>query len=176
MDRAATSSMVDFYNPDPQTTASPDPEARGRKRRRDPLNLFSLPRHKPSGESSTLRGRCRYRSPSRMHLVSTSATATVAAAHTTAHRKGRDRPELSPAPEKRRLVGVVVLRPENHRRSQSPSRSRSPGGRSQVEAEVVPVVMMRQRRRQRTQSRSRRHGLKGAFASMAQAEEAESGV
>lgn len=113
MDRATTSSRGDFSTPDPQSIASPDPEARGRKRRRDPLNLFPLSRHKPSGESSTLRGRCRHRS--------------------TSHHTDRDSRALSPAPERRRLlVGAAVPRPENHRRSQSPSRSRSLG-ENQVE-------------------------------------------
>lgn len=156
MDRATPSPRGDFYPPDPQSTASPDPEARGRKRRRDPLNPFSLPRHKPSGESSTLRGRCRHRSLSRgRHLVPTSTTTTAAVAHTTPLRStGRN----SPAPAA-----------ENHRRSQSPSRSRSPGG-GQIEAEVVmPVMVTGQRRRQTRRSRSRRHGLKGPLASVAQA-------
>ncbi|KAJ4390046.1 hypothetical protein N0V93_007519 [Gnomoniopsis smithogilvyi] len=160
MDRASTSSRGDFYTTDPQSTESPDPETRGRKRRRDPLNPFSLPRHKPSAESSTLRGRCRHRSTSRMHLVTTMTAATAAAAHTTSHRTGRDSPELlSPA-----------AAAENYRRSKSPSRSRSPGA-SHVEAEAVPIVMgqrRRQTRRQRTQSRGRRQGLKGALASAAQ--------
>lgn len=157
MDRSTTSSRGDFYVADSQSTSSPDPEVRGRKRRRDPLNPFSLPRHKPSAESSTLRGRCRHRSASRMHMVSTLTAAS--AAHTTSHRTGRDSPELlSPAAA------------EDHRRSQSPSRSRSPGA-SQVEAEAVSVVSgqtRRQTRRQRTQSRGRRHGFKGALASVAQ--------
>lgn len=154
MDRAATSSRGDFCTVDPQSISSPDPEARGRKRRRDPLNIFSLPRHKPSGESSTLRGRCRHRSASRMHLVSTSTTA----AHTTSQRMDRDSPELlSPASE-------------NHRRNRSPSRSRSPAA-SQLEAEAVPAVTgsrRRQGRRQRTQSRGRRQGLKGPLTSVVQ--------
>lgn len=162
MDRAATSSRGgDFYTSDPQSTASPDPEARGRKRRRDPLNNspFSLPRHRPSGESSTLRGRCRHRSASRMHLVvstisSSSGTTTTNAAAAAANALS---PELlSPATE-------------NHRRSRSPSRSRSRPGRHQIEAAEMAGQRRRQgRRQQRTQSRGRRHGLTGALTSAAQ--------
>lgn len=162
MDRAATSSRGgDFYTSDPQSTASPDPEARGRKRRRDPLtnNPFSLPRHKPSGESSTLRGRCRHRSASRMHLVvstmssSTSTTATAAAGANV-------------------VVSPELLSPatEYHRRSRSPSRSRSRPGRNQIDAADVMAGQRRRqgRRQQRTQSRGRRHGLQGALTSVAQ--------
>lgn len=173
MDRAATSSRGgDFYTSDPQSTTSPDPEARGRKRRRDPLtnnNPFSLPRHKHSGESSTLRGRCRHRSASRMHLVmstmsGSSNSSSSAATITTAAAGGANV-----------VVSPELLSPatENHRRSRSPSRSRSRPGRHhhQIEAAADFTGQRRRqgRRQQRTQSRGRRrHGLQGGLTSVAQ--------
>ncbi|KAI3402123.1 hypothetical protein diail_52 [Diaporthe ilicicola] len=135
MERLQTS--VEFFSPKQHVSravASPDPEARGRKRRRDPIQVtFSRPHHNPS-TGSTLRGRCRHRSPSRL-----------ANASRTNSRSTRD---ASPSASKRRLVAVITVRPENHRRSHSPSRSRSARD---------PNVMSVKRRRQRTQSRSRFH-------------------
>ncbi|KAG8166912.1 hypothetical protein KVR01_002601 [Diaporthe batatas] len=122
--------------------ASPDPEARGRKRRRDPIHVtFSRPQHNPS-TGSTLRGRCRHRSPSRLAVASRTNSRGV-----------RD---VSPSTSKRRLVAVITLLPENHRRSKSPSRSR-PGGE-----------LSAKRRRQRTQSRSRPYDEKETFSPMTQ--------
>lgn len=171
MDRAATASRGgDFYTSDPHSTASPDPEARGRKRRRDPLNNpFSLPRHKPSGESSTLRGRCRHRSASRMHLVvSTLGSSTTSTASNAA--------VAAAAAAAANVVSPELLSPasaeSHHRRSRSPSRSRSPGRGRQLEASEVMAAGQRRRqgrRQQRTQSRGRRHGLRtGALALVVQ--------
>lgn len=160
----------------PRILASSDPEAfRGRKRRRDPLT-FTLQRPQPSRESSTLRGRGRYRSPSRValltisnntHLVSTLSSRAVSGA-SRASSRGRDA-----SPEKRHVMHhhqhhphhhatlSVTLEGGGHRRSPSPSRSRSPGATA-----LLAVVGAREqrRRRQRTSSRSRRHGLEGPFA------------
>lgn len=125
MERQFFPTSVDFL-------AASDPEARGRKRRRDPIHVtFSRPQHNPS-TGSTLRGRCRHRSPSRLAVASRTNSRGV-----------RD---ASPSTSKRRLVAVITLLPENHRRSKSPSRSR-PGG--------DPNMLSAKRRRQRTQSRSR---------------------
>lgn len=174
MDRPILSPTLNFdCSPShPPPLSSPDPEARGRsKRRRDPLTLnsFSSLTARSRGESSTLRGRRRHRSPSRMNLVASRAS-TAASTPRDVREEDMSPP---PSPEKRRLVAVaLVLRPENHRRSQVPSRSRSPDGSGgdlgMGKAEVVSVVMS-QRRRQRTQSRSRRHGLDEALASGGQA-------
>ncbi|CAN8102179.1 unnamed protein product [Discula destructiva] len=173
MDCSTTTPRIDIYTIDPQSTscglASPDPEARGRQRRRDPLNLFAIPRHNPSRESSTLRGRCRHRSTSRMNLVTLTST-TAASQHGRSHRGDR-------SPERRLLAaGVIVVRAEGprrcrRRRGQSPSRSRSPGrgsgsGSGKVAEVLVVSPVVGKRRRQRSQSRGRRHGLEGAFASV----------
>lgn len=124
---------------------SPEPEARGRKRRRDPIHLtFSRPQHNPS-VGSTLRGRCRHRSPSRLAIASRT--------------NSRGMRDASPSVSKRRLVAVITLRPENHKRSKSPSRSR-PGGDSNV--------FFAKRRRQRTQSRSRPYDEKETFSPITQ--------
>lgn len=170
MDRPTTSSRADFYTTDPQSTLlSPDPEARGRQRRRDPLHPYALPRtHNPSRESSTLRGRCRHRSASRLN------THLGAALSKTSSRHRGD----SPGREKRRLLAgavvAVVGGGGRRRRSRSRSRGRRSCGGRMVVPEVLVVspgvggVMGQWSRRQRTQSRSRRqHGLEGAYASVA---------
>lgn len=148
MERHVFPTSVEFFSPKQHTSgglAPQDPEARGRKRRRDPVHItFTRPQHNPSA-GSTLRGRCRHRSPSRLAIASrTNSHAT------------RD---ASPSASKRRLVAVITLRPENHRRSQSPSRSRSAGD---------PNMMFAKRRRQRTQSRSRPHIEKETFSPITQ--------
>lgn len=138
MERQYFPASVDFW-------ASSDPEARGRKRRRDPIHVtFNRPQHNPS-TGSTLRGRCRHRSPSRLAVASRTTSRGV-----------RD---ASPCTSKRRLVAVITLLPENHRRSKSPSRSR-PGG--------DPNMLSAKRRRQRTQSRSRPYEEKETFSPITQ--------
>lgn len=148
MERQVFPTSVEFFSQKQHGSgalASPDPEARGRKRRRDPIHLtFNRPQHNPSA-GSTLRGRCRHRSPSRLAVASR-----------TASRGTRD---ASPCASKRRLVATIKLRPENHRRSRSPSRSRSMG-----DSNVVPS----KRRRQRTQSRSRPHNEKETLSPITQ--------
>lgn len=148
MERQVFPTSVEFFNPKQHASrarASPDPEVRGRKRRRDPIQVtFSRPQHNPS-TGSTLRGRCRHRSPSRLATASRTNSRSI-----------RD---ASPSASKRRLVAVITVRPENHRRSQSPSRSRSAG-----DSNVVSV----KRRRQRTQSRSRPHDGKQTFSTISQ--------
>lgn len=134
---------IDFFNQKQRTSsvvAPQEPEARGRKRRRDPVHVtFSRPQHNPSA-GSTLRGRGRHRSPSRLAIASRT--------------NSRGTRDASPSTSKRRLVAVIKLRPENHRRSQSPSRSRPAAD---------PNVVSAKRRRQRTQSRSRPHNEKDLF-------------
>lgn len=121
--------------------STPDPEPRGRKHRRDPVS-FTFTR----GESCTaFRGRCRHRSSSRLAVASSRANS----------RAGHSPSSSS----KRRLLGIIMLRPENHRRSQSPSRSRSPG--MVPEAAAAPAG---KRRRQRTRSRGRQHDRDGSFS------------
>lgn len=125
--------------------APQDPEARGRKRRRDPIHVtFSRPQHNPSA-GSTLRGRGRHRSPSRLAIASRT--------------NSRGTRDASPSTSKRRLVAVITLRPENHRRSRSPSRSRPAAD---------PDVVSAKRRRQRTQSRSRPHNEKDLLPTIKQ--------
>jgi hypothetical protein len=148
MERQVLSTSVDFFSPKPHASSvltPPDPEARGRKRRRDPIHLtLSRPQHNPS-TGSTLRGRCRHRSPSRLALASRTSSCGM-----------RD---ASPSATRRRLVAVITLLTENHKRSKSPSRSR-PGG--------DPNVMSAKRRRQRTQSRSRPYDEKDTFSPIRQ--------
>ena len=144
MERQVFPTSVDFFSPKqhaPGLLTPPDPEARGRKRRRDPITLaFSRPQHNPS-TGSTLRGRCRHRSPSRLAVASRT--------------NSRGMRDASPSATKRRLVAVITLRPENHKRSKSPSRSRTDGD---------PNVLSTKRRRQRTQSRSRPYDEKETFS------------
>ncbi|POS80572.1 hypothetical protein DHEL01_v201034 [Diaporthe helianthi] len=148
MERQFFPTSADFLGPKQHTSgnlASSDPEARGRKRRRDPIHVtFSRSQHNPSA-GSTLRGRCRHRSPSRPAVASRTNSCGVK--------------DVSPSTSKRRLVAVITLLPENHRRSKSPSRSR-PGG--------DPDLLSAKRRRQRTQSRSRPHGEKETFSPITQ--------
>ena len=112
--------------------SSPEPEnQRGRKRRRSPMPFAIVSTaHNPSGESSTFRGRRRYRSTSLVNLSSRNTSGSF-----------RD---LSYSPSRRRLLRVVQI---DRRRSQSPSRSRSAFGKQEPS----------KRRRHRTRSRSRSH-------------------
>lgn len=178
MDRPTLS--IEILDP-PQAHArqlsSPDPEARGRRRRRDPLS-HHFARPPRARQSSALRGRGRHRSPSRLSLAGcVSRAGSSSRQHPggdhspiTAGAAAVGSPMSSPTAENRRYLGVLATMPENHRRSRSPSRSRSPGrgggaGMGKGAAEVLLPYVMSQRRRQRTQSRSRRHGLEEAFAS-----------
>lgn len=160
MELPTFSAMADFSTPDHYTSCgltSPDPESRGRKRRRDPISFtFTRPDHSPSAESCTFRGRSRHRSSSRLTVLSSRASSR--ARHT------------SPSPSKRRLLGIIVIRPENRRRSQSPSRSRSPG------APEMATAAASKRRRQRTRSRSRPHGRDGTFSLVGQSQKAPFGL
>lgn len=113
----------------PSNLASPEPESRGRKRRRSPLRLTLVSGQTPSGESATLRGRQRHRSTSLLNISSRATSMSL-----------RD---ASHSPSRRRLLCVMHL---ERKRSQSPSRSCSPNGKD------VP-----KRRSQRTRSRSRSH-------------------
>ena len=114
--------------------SSPEPEAqRGRKRLRSPLPFALVTTQTPSGESSTLRGRRRYRSTS---LINFSAFSSRSAS-----RNFRD---ASYSPSRRQVLRIVKI---DRRRSQSPSRSRSPFAKHEPS----------KRRRHRTRSRSRSH-------------------
>ncbi|OTB03298.1 hypothetical protein M426DRAFT_12657 [Hypoxylon sp. CI-4A] len=111
------------------TFSSPEPDGqRGRKRGRSPPETLAITTARlPSTESATFRGRCRYRSSSRLDV-----------SRNTSRLRGG-----SLSPTRRKLIRVVQL---NRHRSQSPSRSRSPHNHDSSK-----------RRRQRTQSRSRIH-------------------
>lgn len=143
MEQPTFTAKTEFLIPDhhmPLGLSSPEPESRGRKRRRDPISFtFTRPNHSPSVESCTLRGRCRHRSSSRLAFISSRASSCARHA--------------SSSSSKGRLLGVILFRAENHRRSQSPSRSRSPGDHEMASAS--------KRRRQRTRSRSRKHNRDG---------------
>ncbi|KAI0840822.1 hypothetical protein F5Y06DRAFT_294092 [Hypoxylon sp. FL0890] len=118
------------------TPFSPESDSqRGRKRRRSPPALALATARLPSAESATFRGRCRYRSTSRLDT-----------SRNTSRLRGG-----SLSPTRRKLLRVVQL---NRHRSQSPSRSRSPNTQESSK-----------RRRQRTQSRSRNHEVEAKKAS-----------
>lgn len=155
MEAPMLSAKTEFSVPEHHTSrglSTPDPEARGRKRRRDPIS-FTFNR---TESCTTFRGRCRHRSSSRLAIVSSRTNSS--AGHSPS------------ASSKRRLLGIIVLRPENHRRSQSPSRSRSPG------MPETAVASASKRRRQRTQSRSRQHDRDGVFAPVSQAQKPPVGL
>ncbi|KAI1461474.1 hypothetical protein F4805DRAFT_284176 [Annulohypoxylon moriforme] len=110
------------------TFSSPEPDSRGRKRRRSPPDTLAVTTNRlPSTDSTTFRGRCRHRSSSRLDV----------SRNTSRLRSG------SLSPIRRKLIRAIQL---NRHRSQSPSRSRSLNGQESSK-----------RRRQRTQSRSRDH-------------------
>ncbi|KAJ0118161.1 hypothetical protein J7T55_014614 [Diaporthe amygdali] len=148
MERQVFQASIEFFGPKQHASMAlnyPEPETRGRKRRRDPIQVtFRRPNHNPS-TGSTLRGRCRHRSPSRLAIASRA--------------NSRGTRDVSSSASKRRLVAVMTVRLENHRRSQSPSRSRSAGDSN---------VMLAKRRRQRTQSRSRSHNGEEMFSPIKQ--------
>ncbi|KAI1775226.1 hypothetical protein F4818DRAFT_42776 [Hypoxylon cercidicola] len=110
-------------------SSSPEPDQRGRKRRRSPPEALAVTTARfPSTESATFRGRCRHRSTSR-----------IDGSRNTSRLRGG-----SLSPSRRRFLRVVQL---NRHRSQSPSRSRGPNTNQESS----------KRRRQRTQSRSRNY-------------------
>ena len=111
--------------------SSPEPEfQRGRKRGRSPLPFAIVAAQSPSGESSTFRGRRRYRSTSLINFSSRNTSGSF-----------RD---ASHSPSKKRILHVFQI---DRRRSQSPSRSQSP-----FHKQEPPT-----RRRRRTRSHSRNH-------------------
>src|SRR3569833_270370 len=133
--------MTARLHPHPSSVVSspePDPQ-RGRKRRRSPqpFCLVATAAKTTSGESSTFRGRRRYRSTSLINMSRNTS------------RSVRD---VSYSPSRKRLVVFAKL---DRRRSQSPSRSRSPGSKQEAP----------RRRRHRTRSRSRSHH-DGVFAAL----------
>lgn len=134
-----------------RSLSSPEPDIqRGRKRRRDVIEVSASRSTIKSSESATFRGRCRYRSTSRYLDVSSLSRPTsrhrLLQGH---HRNTSD----SPSPSRRKLLRIMQLTETRHR-SQSPSRSRSPltAHASSAIAQDTP-----KRRRQRTRSRSRPH-------------------
>lgn len=178
MDRPGVSANVDFVvlsESHPGCLSPTDPEARGRRRRRDPVPVYTtLHRPQHPAESSTLRGRRRYRSLSCMNndnnflSLSASRAASPRAVRHNHHHHHHETTTTVVAEDdvltKRRVLSTVFLRPENHRRSQSPSRSRSPvPEKSQKKAQAIfsSSSSIAARRRQRTQSRSRPHGQAG---------------
>lgn len=170
MDHASNSASADFVvlsEAHPGCLSPTDPEARGRRRRRDPIPVYTT-LHRPSVESSTLRGRGRYRSPSCVNLIPLSASRAGSPRARHHHQEAI----LAAAEDasNRRILSMMLLRPENHRRSQSPSRSRSPvleknpAAKKKAAAQgMFSSSSMAARRRQRTQSRSRTHGQAGLF-------------
>lgn len=125
---------------------SPDPDMqRGRKRRRKEelgAALNATRKQIPSGESATLRGRCRYRSTS-------VAAFSAFSSRSRSRSRARDG-SFSPSNSKKRILRLVQLN-GRRRRSQSPSRSRS------TNRHRLSSCHDRRRRRQRTRSRSRDH-------------------
>lgn len=138
MDRPSlTIEIFDPLQAHARPLSSPDHEARGRRRCRDPLHyLIARPRPR---QSSALRGRCRHRSPSRLSLAGAGACRAASSCRG-GHAPGggcedlcpgsaAGSPVVSPTTDKRRYyLGVpAVTTPETQRQSRSPSRSRSPG-------------------------------------------------
>lgn len=137
------------------TTFASTPESdyqRGRKRRRSLPGGGSLeaPAHAParqqipSGESAVFRGRCRYRSASRLDV-----SRNVSRVRGT-----------SLSPTRKRFLQVLQL--NRRHRSQSPSRSRSAHHHRARAPQDTP-----KRRRQRTRSRCRKHQEAAAAAAAA---------
>lgn len=170
MDRAnnpATSAdFVVLSESHPGCLSPTDPEARGRRRRRDPVPVCTTLYRPQHMESSTLRGRGRRRSPSCMNnLMPLSASRAASPRAVRRHQEATTTGAAGAEDvKKRRVFGAVLLRPENHRRSQSPSRSRSPvlEKNQQKKAQGVFSSTMAARRRQ---SRSRPHGQAGLIDS-----------
>ncbi|ETS83326.1 hypothetical protein PFICI_05202 [Pestalotiopsis fici W106-1] len=111
------------------TLSSAEADQRGRKRRRSPAPFLTVTtRQVPSGESTTFRGRSRFRSTSRLD----------------GSRNVSRMRDASLSPTRRKILRMARLIARH--RSQSPSRSRSP------HSQELP-----KRRRQRTRSRGREH-------------------
>ncbi|KAK7754029.1 hypothetical protein SLS62_003874 [Diatrype stigma] len=126
------------------SAAEPDYQ-RGRKRRRSPpggsLEAPAPARQQiPSGESAVFRGRCRYRSTSRLDV-----SRNVSRVRGT-----------SLSPTRKRFLQVLQL--NQRQRSQSPSRSRSAHHHARAPQDTP------KRRRQRTRSRCRKHEEAAAAA------------
>lgn len=167
MDRLSLATSVDFHvvsEPHPTCLSPTDPEARGRRRRRDPVPVYTALHRPQHVEASTLRGRGRCRSLSSQNVIRLSASSRATSPRRARHLHHKQEAAMSAedGSKKRRLLGVLLLRPENHRRSQSPSRSRSPVLEKKAHG-TFSSPSMAARRRQRTQSRSRPHGQAGLF-------------
>ncbi|KAF3026877.1 hypothetical protein E8E14_015080 [Neopestalotiopsis sp. 37M] len=110
--------------------SSAEADQRGRKRRRSPAPFLTVTaRQIPSGESTTFRGRSRFRSTSRLD----------------GSRNVSRMRDASLSPTRRKILRIARLLARH--RSQSPSRSRSPNSQELVS----------KKRRQRTRSRGREH-------------------
>jgi hypothetical protein len=144
----ATESLVDITV---RSLSSPEPDVqRGRKRRRDVVEVSASRSTIKSSESATFRGRCRYRSTSRYLDVSSLSRPTSRHRLLQGHHRNASE---SPSPSRRKLLRIMQLTEARHR-SQSPSRSRSP-----LTAHINSAIAQDtpKRRRQRTRSRSRPH-------------------
>ncbi|KAI3318624.1 hypothetical protein HD806DRAFT_306506 [Xylariaceae sp. AK1471] len=135
-----------------RSLSSPEPEnQRGRKRRRDLLEVSTGRPSIPSAESATFRGRCRCRSTSR--YLDMSSLSRPTSQHRLFQANHRNT-SASLSPSRRRMLRIIQLT-GGRQRSQSPSRSQSP-----LTAYYKGLGMGQdapKRRRQRTRSRSRTH-------------------
>ncbi|KAI1116902.1 hypothetical protein F5Y14DRAFT_448697 [Nemania sp. NC0429] len=132
--------------------SSPEPELqRGRKRRRDLLEVNAGRTAIPSGESSTFRGRCRYRSSSRYLDVSSLSRPT--SQHRMMAGYHCRNTSASPSPSHRKLIRITQLARE-HPRSRPASRSRSPYPTYTGLGTATSTAL---RKLQGTQSRSQAH-------------------
>jgi hypothetical protein len=133
--------LISNYHSPPPPLESPDDEIqRGRKRRRSSGN--SPPVQAPSGGSTTLRGRGRYRSLS--HSQTTSHDSPWPSEEKPRSRSPRVRESPDHKPRKKQNLRVPPIK---KRRSPSPSRSRS-----NLQDKGTPRP-----RRKRTRSRGRSH-------------------
>ncbi|KAI8629025.1 hypothetical protein F5Y19DRAFT_87085 [Xylariaceae sp. FL1651] len=125
--------------------SSPEPELqRGRKRRRDLLDVSNTRTQIPSGGSATFRGRCRHRSSSRCFDMSSLSRPTSQHQLLIRHHRNTS---ASLSPSRRKVLRIM-------QRSRSPSRSRSPCVSYNGMA-MVQDAPKRRRQRSRTQSPSR---------------------
>ncbi|KAI0396342.1 hypothetical protein F5Y17DRAFT_116338 [Xylariaceae sp. FL0594] len=133
--------------------SSPEPEVqRGRKRRRNDLEVRGSKSVTKSGESATLRGRCRYRSISRVKNMS-SLSRPPSRDMLVMQSDHRNRSN-SPSPSRRKLLRIMQLFAADRRdrsRSWSTSPSFAPNSNGAM-AHNTP-----KRRRQRTCSWARPH-------------------
>ncbi|KAI1186241.1 hypothetical protein F5B17DRAFT_404620 [Nemania serpens] len=141
---------------------SPEPELqRGRKRRRDFLEVNSGRTAIPSVESATCRGRCRYRSSSRYLDMSSLSRPTSQHRMTAGHHCRNT--SASPSPSHRKLIRITQLARECLR-SRPASRSRSP---YPTYTELGTAPSMAKYRLQRAHSRSQAHLSKPVTFEMA---------